>query len=158
MRIGFGYDVHKLVENRELILGGVKIEHYKGLLGHSDADVLIHAVIDAILGAMAEGDIGAHFPDNDERYRNIESRLLLRKTDQLMRQNGYALGNLDVTLCAEKPVLKDHIPDMRKNLAYDLQCEVNRISVKATTEEGLGVSGNERGIAAYAVVLLQNKK
>jgi len=153
MRIGFGYDVHKLVENRELILGGVSIPHYFGLIGHSDADVLIHAVIDSILGAIAKGDIGTHFPASDERFKGIQSRLLLRQTDKIMRDSGFDLVNLDVTVCAEKPVLKDHIPQMRQNIAYDLQCNINQISVKATTEEGLGESGDQKEIAAYAVVL-----
>lgn len=155
MRIGFGYDVHKLVEGRELILGGVHIPHSKGLGGHSDADVLIHAVIDSILGALALGDIGSHFPDNDIQYRDIDSRILLRRTDRLMRDYGFEIGNLDVTVCAEKPRLSEFIKSMRQNLAYDLQCPISKISIKATTEENLGVSGNERGIAAYAVVLLK---
>lgn len=156
MRIGFGYDVHKLVEGRDLILGGVRIPHSKGLGGHSDADVLIHAVIDSILGALALGDIGSHFPDTDSQYRDIDSRILLRKTDMLMRDAGFEIGNLDVTVCAEKPRLNAHIKLMRENLAYDLQSVTNKISVKATTEENIGVSGNEKGIAAYAVVLLKS--
>jgi 2-C-methyl-D-erythritol 2,4-cyclodiphosphate synthase len=158
MRIGFGYDVHRLIAHETLTLGGVQIEHDKGLQGHSDADVLTHAVIDAILGALGKGDIGSHFPDKDEQYKNIQSRLLLRKTDQIMRQNGFSLGNLDITVCAERPILRDYIPLMRQNLAYDLLCDISRISVKATTEEGLGVSGDQKGISAYAVVLLENKK
>jgi 2-C-methyl-D-erythritol 2,4-cyclodiphosphate synthase len=155
MRIGFGYDVHKLVEGRELILGGVHIPHTKGLGGHSDADVLIHAAIDSILGALSQGDIGSHFPDNDIQYRDIDSRILLRRTDRMMRDHGFEIGNLDVTVCAEKPRLSEFIKSMRQNLAYDLQCPISKISIKATTEENLGVSGNERGIAAYAVVLLK---
>jgi 2-C-methyl-D-erythritol 2,4-cyclodiphosphate synthase len=156
MRIGFGYDVHRLVKNRILILGGVKIEHDKGLLGHSDADVVLHAVIDSVLGALAKGDIGTHFPDDEEEFKDINSRLLLQKITEIMPKEGFTIGNLDVTVCAEKPRLKEYIPLMRKNLAADLNCDVNRISVKATTEEGLGVSGKSSGISAYAVVLLNS--
>ena len=155
MRIGYGYDVHKLVEERKLILGGVQIPHYKGLLGHSDADVLIHAIIDAILGAMAHGDIGKLFPDTDSKYRDIDSRKLLRQTAEIMRANGYFIGNLDATICAEKPKLQSHIIMMRENIAADLGCRIDEVSVKATTEEGLGISGAEAGISASAVVLLK---
>ena len=155
MRIGFGYDVHKLVEGRRLVLGGVEIPHYKGLLGHSDADVLIHAVIDAILGAMAKGDIGKLFPDNDMKYLNIDSRKLLLKTAEVMHKGGFFIGNLDCTICAEKPKLQSYIDEMRENIATDLDCKIDEISVKATTEEGLGVSGAEAGICASAVVLLR---
>ncbi|KQC11870.1 MAG: 2-C-methyl-D-erythritol 2,4-cyclodiphosphate synthase [Candidatus Cloacimonas sp. SDB] len=156
MRIGFGYDVHRLVKNRILFLGGVKIEHDKGLLGHSDADVVLHAVIDSVLGALAKGDIGTHFPDNDAEFKNINSRLLLQKITDIMQIEGFKIGNLDVTVCIEKPKLKEYIPLMRKNLAADLNCDINLISVKATTEEGLGVSGKSAGISAYAVVLLKS--
>ncbi|MCK4956245.1 MAG: 2-C-methyl-D-erythritol 2,4-cyclodiphosphate synthase [Candidatus Cloacimonetes bacterium] len=155
MRIGYGYDVHKLVEERKLILGGVQIPHYKGLLGHSDADVLIHAIIDAILGAMAHGDIGKLFPDTDSKYRDIDSRKLLRQTAEIMRAKGYFIGNLDATICAEKPKLQSHIIMMRENIAADLGCRIDEVSVKATTEEGLGISGAEAGISASAVVLLK---
>jgi len=155
MRIGYGYDVHRLSEGRKLILGGVEIPFVKGLLGHSDADVLIHAIIDAILGAMARGDIGQLFPDTDEKYKNIDSRILLRKTAEMMFIADLKIGNLDVTVCAEKPKLKNFIPEMRKNIAADLQTEIKNISVKATTEEGLGISGSEKGISATAVVLLE---
>ena len=157
MRIGLGYDVHQLVVERKLILGGVDIPHNLGLLGHSDADVLIHAVIDAILGAMAKGDIGKLFPDTDKEFLNIDSRILLRECYRIMCESGYEIGNLDSTICAQKPKLKDYIESMRKNLAEDLNCSIDKISVKATTEEGLGVSGAEAGISATAVVLLNEK-
>ena len=155
MRIGYGYDVHKLVFGRKLILGGVEIPFEKGLLGHSDADVLVHAIIDAILGAMARGDIGRLFPDSDKTYKNIESRILLRETAKIMFSAGFSIGNLDATICAEKPKLKDFISEMRKNIAEDLRTEIENISVKATTEEGLGISGTGEGISATAVVLLE---
>jgi len=155
MRIGHGYDVHKLVEGRKLILGGVEIPHYKGLLGHSDADVLLHAVIDAILGALAKGDIGQLFPDTEAKYKDIDSRILLRRAFEVMTEAGYKIGNLDSTICAQNPKLKDIIPDMRFNISTDLKTPHDRISVKATTEEGLGFSGEELGISATAVVLLE---
>jgi len=155
MRIGHGYDVHKLVEGRKLILGGVDITHYKGLLGHSDADVLLHAIIDAILGALAKGDIGQLFPDSDAQFKDIDSRILLRRAFEVMTEAGYKIGNLDCTICAEKPKLKDIIPDMRFNISTDLKTHHDRVSVKATTEEGLGISGGELGISATAVVLLE---
>ncbi|RLC48934.1 MAG: 2-C-methyl-D-erythritol 2,4-cyclodiphosphate synthase [Candidatus Cloacimonadota bacterium] len=155
MRIGYGYDVHKLVFGRKLILGGVEIPFEKGLLGHSDADVLVHAIIDAILGAMARGDIGRLFPDSDKTYKNIESRILLRETAKIMFSAGFSIGNLDATICAEKPKLKDFISEMRKNIAEDLRTKIENISVKATTEEGLGISGTGEGISATAVVLLE---
>lgn len=155
MRIGHGYDVHKLVEGRKLILGGVDIPHYKGLLGHSDADVLLHAVIDAILGALAKGDIGQLFPDTDAEYKDIDSRILLRRTFEVMTEAGYEIGNIDCTICAQKPKLKNIIPQMRKNIRQDLKTKIENISVKATTEEGLGISGEELGISATAVVLLE---
>lgn len=152
MRIGYGYDVHKLVGNRKLILGGVQIPYTKGLIGHSDADVLIHAVIDAILGALAKGDIGQHFPDSNDLYKNINSRILLRDVKKIMNNEGYEISNLDATICAQKPKLKDYLLQMRKNISEDLDTELINISVKATTEEGLGISG--KGMSATAVVLL----
>ena len=155
MRIGFGYDVHKLVTGRELFLGGVKIPHEKGLLGHSDADVLIHALMDAILGAMALGDIGKHFPDTDDAYKNINSMLLLEKVTALMKENAYEIGNVDCTVCAQRPKLAPHIEAMRENIARTLQTNLQNISVKATTTEGLGFPGREEGISACAVCLLK---
>ncbi len=154
MRIGHGYDVHRLVKDRKLILGGVEIEHNLGLLGHSDADVLLHAVMDSILGAMAMGDIGTHFPDTDSEYKGADSRELLRKVAAIMSDKGYGIGNLDVTVCAQKPKLKPFIPIMRENIANDLNTSLENISIKATTEEGLGFTGKEEGISATAVVLL----
>ncbi len=154
-RIGFGYDVHRLVPDRPLILGGVGITFELGLDGHSDADVLIHAIIDALLGALALGDIGSHFPDTDQAYRGIDSRVLLRRTYGLIKDQGYQLGNLDCTVCATQPSLQPYIRQMRANLAADLECDPNRVSVKATTEEGLGVSGRGEGIACHCVVLLE---
>ena len=154
MRIGYGYDVHKLVKKRDLVLGGVKIPHPKGLEGHSDADVLIHAIIDALLGALALGDIGKHFPDNDNRYKNIDSRILLKETASIIFSNGYKIANIDSTICAQNPKLSPFIMEMRNNIAADLSTEMDRISVKATTEEGLGISGSEKGIAVHCVVLL----
>jgi len=154
-RIGYGYDVHRLTEGRKLILGGVEIPHTKGLLGHSDADVLIHAIIDALLGALALGDIGALFPDNDNKYKDIDSRILLREAYRLVQEKGYRLANLDSTICAQEPRLAPHIISMRETLAQDLQTEPELISVKATTEEGLGISGSREGITASAVVLLE---
>ncbi len=154
MRIGYGYDVHKLVENRKLILGGVDIPFEKGLLGHSDADVLIHAVIDAILGALAKGDIGHLFPDTDDSYKDIDSRILLRKTCEIMLSSDHKIGNIDVTICAQQPKLQSYIPQMRENLASDLQRDISKISIKATTEENLGITGNGKGMSATSVVLL----
>ena len=156
MRIGFGYDVHKLVENRALILGGVEISHTVGLLGHSDADVLLHAIMDGLLGAVALGDIGKHFPDSDERYRGADSRELLRKVAKLISANGYLVGNVDCTICAEEPKLSTYIEQMRKNIAEDLGVSVDCISVKATTTETLGFVGRKEGISAYSVCLLKN--
>ena len=156
MRIGFGYDVHKLVENRKLIIGGVNIPFEKGLLGHSDADVLVHAIIDAILGALAKGDIGKLFPDNDDKYKNIDSRILLRKVFQIMEKEDFLLGNLDATICAQRPKLQPNIQQMRKNIADDLKTDLTNISIKATTEEGLGISGKEQGISATAIILLRS--
>ncbi|MCL2838986.1 MAG: 2-C-methyl-D-erythritol 2,4-cyclodiphosphate synthase [Oscillospiraceae bacterium] len=156
MRIGFGYDVHSLVNGRKLILGGVEIPHTTGLLGHSDADVLIHAVMDALLGAAAVGDIGKHFPDNYEELKNIESRKLLRSTAKIIANAGYSVGNIDCTICAEAPKLAPYIAQMRQNIADDLKIDVNCVSVKATTTEGLGLIGRGEGISAYAVCLLNN--
>ena len=157
-RIGFGYDVHQLVVGRKLILGGTFIPFEKGLLGHSDADVLIHSIIDALLGALALGDIGLHFPDSDPCYKNIDSRILLCKTAELISSKGFIISNIDSTICAQNPKLKDFIFSMRSNLAKDLCIHFDQISVKATTEEHLGISGSEMGITAYATVLLMTKE
>ena len=154
MRIGFGFDVHKLVPERELWLGGVKIEHELGLLGHSDADVVIHALCDALLGAACLRDIGYHFPDTDQRYKGIDSRKLLREVNRLIKEKGYTLGNCDITICAERPKINPHIPAMQEQLAACLECELNQVSIKATTTERLGFTGREEGISAYAVALL----
>ena len=158
MRVGLGYDVHRLVEGRDLILGGVKIPYEKGLLGHSDADVLLHALTDALLGAAALGDIGRHFPDTDERYRGISSLILLEKAYTLVKERGYSLGNADMVLILQKPKLKEYIPFMEENIAEALSCEKERISVKATTEEGLGFTGQGEGVSAKAIVLLEKMK
>ena len=155
MRIGHGYDVHKLVPDRDLILGGVKIPHSLGLLGHSDADVLLHAVSDALLGAAGLGDIGKHFPDTDPQYKGADSRVLLRHVVKLVKENGYRISNVDVTMIAQKPKLKDYIPQMRLNIAADLEIAETRVNVKATTEERLGFTGNEEGMACHAVCLLE---
>ena len=150
MRIGIGYDVHRLEENRKLILGGVEIPHHLGLLGHSDADVLLHAVTDALLGALAFGDIGKHFPDTDARYKDQDSRLFLRLAYALVKKEGYKLGNLDCVVMAQQPKLAPHIDLMRTYLAEDLQSDLAQISIKATTTEKLGFVGKEEGIAAQA--------
>ena len=155
MRIGHGYDVHRLAENRALIIGGVKIPHDQGLLGYSDADVLLHAVMDAMLGAAALGDIGMLFPDSDPAYKNADSLKLLGEVSKIIAEKGYALLNLDVTVIAEKPKLAPYIPEMRKRIAAALGAKVSAVSVKATTEEGLGFTGGCDGIAAHAVVLLE---
>ena len=155
MRIGHGYDVHKLVEGRELILGGVKIPHYVGLLGHSDADVLLHAVMDALLGAAGLRDIGYHFPDTDPQYKGADSRMLLRAVKEKLDAAGYRVGNVDVTVLAQKPKLKPYIPQMMENIASDLQIDLSRVNVKATTEEGLGYTGAEQDMACHAVCLLE---
>jgi len=155
MRIGTGYDVHRLVEERKLILGGVDIPWEKGLLGHSDADVLLHAVMDALLGAAALGDIGKLFPDNDEAYRGISSMLLLEKVGEVLAKKGYRVGNIDSTIIAQAPKLAPHIPAMRQNIAAALQIDVDAVSVKATTEEKLGFTGKGEGIAAQAVCLIE---
>ena len=157
MRIGYGYDVHRLVEGRRLILGGVDIPWEKGLLGHSDADVLTHALMDALLGAAALGDIGQHFPDKDPAYEGADSVELLRRVCALLREHGYRVGNVDCTLVAQRPKLMPHIPAMRERLAEAMEVPVDRVSVKATTEEGLGFSGEGLGIAAHAVALLENE-
>lgn len=154
MRIGMGYDVHKLVENRDLILGGVNIPHTKGLLGHSDADVLIHAIMDSLLGALALGDIGYHFPDTDGKYKNISSLTLLSNVSKLINEKGYSIGNLDSTIIAQKPKLSPYIEEMRINISKTLNIETDKISIKATTEEGLGFTGTEKGIAAQSICLL----
>lgn len=155
MRIGLGYDVHKLVADRELWLGGVLVPHTLGLLGHSDADVAIHALCDALLGAAALGDIGKHFPDSDPRYKGIDSKILLRETMALIRREGYELGNADLTIIAQQPKIGPHIQTMRQTLADCMQVPVADVSVKATTTERLGFAGREEGIAAEAVVLIK---
>lgn len=155
MRIGHGYDVHRLVAGRKLILGGVDIPHETGLLGHSDADVLLHAISDAILGAIAAGDIGKHFPDSDPAYKGADSIKLLRHVMGLAREKGYYIGNIDATIVAQKPKLAPHIEQMRLNIAAAVGAEPDRINVKATTTEELGFAGRKEGIAAYAVALLQ---
>lgn len=154
IRTGFGFDVHRLVEGRELWLGGIRIPHEKGLDGHSDADVAIHALCDALLGAAALRDIGYHFPDTDPRYKGIDSKKLLREVANLLDQKGYAFGNADITICAEAPKLNPHIPKMQATLAECLSCEPDDISIKATTTERLGFTGRREGIAAYAVVMI----
>lgn len=154
MRVGIGYDVHRLVEGRKLILGGVEIEHTVGLLGHSDADVLLHAISDALLGAAALGDIGKHFPDSDPVYRGISSLLLLSHVGKLLAEHGYRVGNVDATIVAQAPKLAPHIEAMRANIAEALAVDVSAISVKATTTEGLGFAGTKEGMASYAVAML----
>ena len=154
MRVGMGYDVHKLTEGRDLILGGVNIPWEKGLLGHSDADVLIHAVMDALLGAAALGDIGKHFPDTDPAYKGISSVKLLLHVTELLKQNGYSIGNIDATIIAQKPKMAPHIARMRKNMAEAMQIPEDCLNIKAKTEEGLGFTGRGEGIAAQAICLL----
>ena len=156
MRIGHGYDVHRLVEGRDLILGGVKIDHELGLLGHSDADVLLHAVMDALLGAAALRDIGYHFPDTDPAYKGADSRALLRAVGEKITAAGYQVGNIDVTMIAQRPKLKDHILQMVKNIAEDLKIMENQVNIKATTEEKLGFTGSGEGMACHAVCLLED--
>ena len=155
MRIGHGYDVHKLVEGRDLILGGVKIEHTLGLLGHSDADVLLHAVSDALLGAAGLGDIGKHFPDTDPQYKGADSLKLLEIVAQRVKEAGFRVSNIDVTMIAQKPKLRPHIEQMERNIAGAVGIDVSRINVKATTEERLGFTGEELGMACHAVCLLE---
>jgi 2-C-methyl-D-erythritol 2,4-cyclodiphosphate synthase len=154
-RIGFGYDVHRLEPGIPFWLGGVQVAHEKGALGYSDADVLIHAICDALLGAAALGDIGTHFPDTDPTYKGIASTLLLKQTGELLRKNGYSVGNIDSTVCLQIPKIKPYIPQMREEIAACLQIEGTAVSVKATTEEKLGFTGRQEGISAYAVVLIQ---
>ncbi|MCI6337313.1 MAG: 2-C-methyl-D-erythritol 2,4-cyclodiphosphate synthase [Prevotella sp.] len=154
IRTGFGFDVHKLVEGRELWMGGIKLEHSLGLLGHSDADVLIHAICDALLGAANMRDIGYHFPDTSADTLDIDSKILLRKTMDLIATKGYRLGNIDATICAERPKMNPHIPAMKECLAKVMGCDVDDISIKATTTEKLGFTGREEGISAYATVLI----
>lgn len=156
MRIGTGYDVHRLAKERALVLGGVVVPHEKGLLGHSDADVLLHAVMDALLGAAALGDIGKHFPDSEERYRGISSLALLKEVKALLDAELYIVENIDATIIAEHPRLAPYLQEMRENIANTLEIDVSQVSVKATTEEGLGFTGNGEGIAAQAVCLLEN--
>lgn len=157
IRVGFGYDVHQLVEGRELWLGGIKISHSKGLLGHSDADVLIHAICDAMLGAANMRDIGYHFPDNAAETLNIDSKILLKKTMLLIAQKGYSIGNIDATVCAEHPKLNPHVEEMQACLAAILNTDTDNISIKATTTEKLGFTGREEGISAYATVLISKE-
>lgn len=156
IRIGYGYDVHRLKANLPLILGGVEIPFEMGLAGHSDADVLLHAVTDALLGACALGDIGTHFPDSDDSYRGVDSRILLREAYTLIKQKGYSLGNADATIVAERPKLSPYTSDMEKNIASDLKANPSQISVKATTSEGISFEGQRLGMSARAVVLLVN--
>ena len=157
MRIGHGYDVHRLVEGRKLILGGVEIPYERGLLGHSDADVLAHAVMDALLGAAALGDIGKLFPDSDPAYAGADSLVLLKRVAEVLSENGYQIGNVDATVLAQRPKLAPHIPLMREKLAAAMGVDSGRVSVKATTEEGLGFTGTGEGMAAHAVALIEEK-
>ena len=154
IRIGNGYDVHKLVEGRDLILGGVKIDYEKGLLGHSDADVLIHAIMDAILGAMAKEDIGYHFPDTSDDYLDIDSRVLLRRVYAMIKEEGYSISNIDATVIMQRPKLRPYIDEMRANIAKDLELNIDRVSVKATTTENLGFEGREEGVSCIANTIL----
>lgn len=155
MRIGFGYDVHELVKERKLIIGGVHIPHSKGLLGHSDADVLVHAIMDSILGALALGDIGAHFPDTDQKYKDISSLVLLENVKRTMDSQGYKIGNIDATIGAQAPKLAPYISEMRKNIGEILDCDLKDINIKATTTERLGFVGREEGISSYSVCILK---
>lgn len=154
MRVGIGYDVHQLVEERSLILGGVEIPHYFGLLGHSDADVLTHAIMDAILGALGEGDIGKHFPDTSQTFKDISSLILLGKVNEKMKQLGFKIGNIDCTIVAQKPKLAPYIDQMVLKISEVLECEANQINIKATTTERLGFEGQEQGISSQAIALL----
>lgn len=156
-RFGMGYDVHQLVENRKLIIGGVDIPYEKGLLGHSDADVLLHAISDALLGAAALGDIGKHFPDTDPRYKGADSLKLLEEVGNLLAEKGYVVGNVDATIVAQKPKMLPHIPQMRENIARVLHADIDQINVKATTEEHLGFTGSGQGISSYAVAGIEPK-
>ncbi len=157
MRIGIGYDVHKLVENRDLIIGGIKIEHEKGLLGHSDADVCIHAIMDAILGALSLGDIGKLFPDTDMKYKDVDSKKLLKQVYDVMDEKGYEIGNVDAVIAAQKPKLSPYIDDMREIISKILNTDINNVSIKATTTEEMGFEGRKEGISTYSVVLLKEK-
>ena len=158
MRVGMGYDVHKLVEGRDLILGGVKIPHTLGLLGHSDADVLLHAVMDALLGAAALGDIGKHFPDTDPQYKGISSIRLLEHVAKLIEEKGYIVENIDATIIAQKPKMRPYIEEMEKNIAAALHIDVSQVNVKATTEEGLGFTGEGLGISSQSICLIEKNK
>jgi 2-C-methyl-D-erythritol 2,4-cyclodiphosphate synthase len=153
-RIGFGYDVHRLLDGKPLWLGGVRISHYRGSIGHSDADVLLHAICDALLGAAALGDIGTHFPDTDPAYKGISSSILLRRTGELLRSKGYGIGNIDTTVCLETPKIKPYVSEMQAIIASTLGIGEDQVSVKATTEEKLGFTGREEGVSAYAVALI----
>lgn len=157
IRVGLGFDVHQLVENRDLWLGGIRIEHSHGLLGHSDADVLIHAICDALLGAANLRDIGFHFPDTGKEYAGIDSKILLRRTTDLLKDKGYTIGNVDVTVCAEQPKLNPHIPAMKEVLSPLMDLDLEDVSIKATTTERLGFTGRKEGISAYAVVLIEKE-
>lgn len=155
IRVGMGYDVHQLVEGRDLWMGGIKLEHTMGLLGHSDADVLIHAICDAILGAANMRDIGYHFPDTSAETDGMDSKIILKKTIELIASKGYRLGNIDATICAEKPKMNPHIPEMQQCMAHVIGCDPDQISIKATTTEKLGFTGRQEGISAYAVALIE---
>ena len=157
IRVGFGYDMHQLTEGRDLWMGGVKLDYIKGLKGHTDADVLIHAICDALLGAANLRDIGYHFPDTDDKNLNIDSKVILRNTMDIIREKGYELGNIDATICAEKPKMNPHIPSMQKVLAEIIQTDTDNISIKATTSEKMGFVGREEGITAYAVALIHKQ-
>ena len=157
MRIGFGYDVHKLVKGRRCVICGVDVPHTKGLLGHSDADVAIHALCDALLGAAALGDIGRLYPDTSDEFKDMDSRIILRRTMEHIKAAGYKVGNVDITIAAQKPKLMPHIEKMRQNMADDLETDISRVSIKATTTERLGFEGREDGISAYAAALLEEK-
>lgn len=156
-KVGIGYDVHKLVEGRKLVIGGVEIPFEKGLLGHSDADVLIHSIMDAIIGALGLGDIGKNFPDTDDKYKNIDSRILLRCVKKMLDENNYAIVNIDSVIIAQRPKMLFHIDDMKKNIADDLKIEIEKINIKATTTESLGFEGREEGISSQAIVMLCRK-
>ena len=158
IRVGFGYDVHRLADDRDLWLGGIKIEHTQGLLGHSDADVLIHAICDALLGAANLRDIGFHFPDTADEYENIDSKILLKKTLEVITAKGYKVGNIDATICAERPKINPHIPAMQQVIADILQISTDDVSIKATTSEKMGFVGRREGIAAYVSVLISKQK
>ncbi len=158
MRIGFGYDAHRLTEGRRLVLGGVEVPYEKGLLGHSDADVLVHAIIDALLGAAALGDLGSHFPPTDPQYKDISSLELLRRIRELLKRKGYNISNIDSTVVCQEPRLSDNIPEMVENITGTLQVEAGRVNIKATTEEGMGFTGSGSGVSAHAVALLEEKK